>query len=89
MNVVIDNRLQEDEGCLELLGVMGLEVPSIHTSYIDCRLDDLDYELDELIARVYAKCIDRKADLFIGLDGIASKMRELKINAVSLNIGEI
>lgn len=89
MNIVIDNRLQEDEGCLELLGMMGLEVQNITTSYIDCKLDELDYELDELIARVYAKCVDRKADLFIGLDGIATKMRELRINSVSLNVGEI
>ena len=85
MNVVIDNRLQEDEGCLELLGMLGMAY-ELGVSYISC---SGDYELDELVSMVYAKCVDKRAEVFIGIDSIVDSIRELGINAISLNIGEI
>lgn len=85
MNIVIDTRLQTDEGCLELLMLIALETDT-KEYYVDC---GKDIEHDEVVAGVYAKCVDHRADLFIGVDSVAKAIRELGINAVSLNVGEV
>jgi len=79
MNVVVDNRISE--ACKELLN------PKYHISYVDCRLESTEYELEELISNVYAKCVDRKADLFIGRPAIVEELRALGLNCISLDGG--
>jgi hypothetical protein len=54
---------------------------------VDCKLESTEYELEELIGNVYAKCVDRKADLFIGRPEIVEELRELGLSCISLDGG--
>ena len=80
MNVVVDSGISDDYK--ELLN------PKCHISYIDCKLDHDEYELDEIVSNVYAKCVDRKADLFIGRPVIVGELRALGLSCISLD-GEL
>ena len=80
MNVVVDNRISE--ACKELLN------PKYHISYVDCILESTEYELEELVGNVYARCVDKKVDLFIGRPGMVNELRKLGLNCISLD-GEL
>lgn len=88
MNIVVDNRLQTDEGYLEVLCTLSVEV-NVKAVYVDCHMSDSEYTLDDCIAKVYSKCVDSRANMFIGLDDISDKIRELGIPTINLNVGEI
>lgn len=79
MNVVIDNRIQET--CMDLIN------PRYHVSYVDCTLESTEYDLEELIGNVYARCVDKKVDLFIGRPAMVEELRKLGLNCISLDGG--
>ena len=44
--------------------------------------------MEELVGNVYARCVDKKADLFIGRPGMENELRKLGLNCISLD-GEL
>ena len=80
MNVVVDERLMDT--CLEIIN------PKYHVSYVECNLESTEYDLEEVVGNVYARCVDKKADLFIGRPGMVNELRKLGLNCISLD-GEL
>ena len=79
MYVVVDERLSDT--CLDLIN------PKYHVSYVECELESTEYDLEELVGNVYAKCVDRKADLFIGRPALVEELRALGLSCISLDGG--
>ena len=79
MNVVVDERLSDT--CLDLIN------PKYHVSYVECGLESTEHDLEELVGNVYAKCVDRKADLFIGRPTMVAELRALGLSCISLDGG--
>lgn len=80
MNVVVDEKLSDT--CLELIN------PKYHVSYVWCELENTEYDLEEVVGSVYARCVDKKADLFIGRPEMVNELRKLGLNCISLD-GEL
>jgi len=51
MNVVVDERLSDV--CLELIN------PKYHVSYVECNLESTEYDLEEVVGNVHARCASR------------------------------
>ena len=48
MNVVVDERLSDV--CLELIN------PKYHVSYVECKMENTEYDLEELVGNIHARC---------------------------------
>lgn len=77
MNIVVDEDIMDI--CLDILN------PKFRISYVNCNEVEC---ADENISRVYAKCVDKSADLFIGQSEMVSALRALGIKCLILG-GEI
>ena len=74
MNVVVDSRIEDEVG--------NFINPKFVVYHVDCTLDPIDYDLDALIEKVYARCIDHKAELFIGKLGICEELSKLGVKCI-------
>ena len=74
MNVVVDDRVTEQ--------VAQVINPKFVVHTVNCNLEMLDYDLEMLIEKVYARCVDHKAELFIGKAGICEELDKLGIRTI-------
>ena len=70
MNVVVDDRLQEV--------MMDMLNPKMSVSYVEVNGDCLE----EVVSGVYARCVDKRADLYIGCDDVVSELRKLGMKCI-------
>ena len=76
MNIVIDEKLQGD--------LDDFINPRMNVTYISCSLEDTDYSIEELVEKVYAECVDNKADLFVGGISLTEELRELGMKCMTI-----
>ena len=73
MNIVVDEEIMDI--CLDILN------PKFRISYVNCSEAEC---ADENISRVYAKCVDKNADLYIGQGKMIDALRSLGISCLEI-----
>lgn len=74
MNVVVDDRVTEQ--------VAQVINPKFVVHEVNCSLEALDYDLEALIEKVYARCVDHKAELFMGKTEVCEELNKLGIRTI-------
>ena len=74
MNVVVDSRIADQ--------IEQFINPKFTVYEVDCNLETVDFDLEALIEKVYARCVDHCAEIFIGKRGICEEISRLGIRTI-------